>query len=139
MTAGTYTLLLSLDSPASVEVGALGERRFEPGAYAYTGSAFGAGGFARVERHRRLAEADDGTRHWHVDHLLPLASIRDVFTAEGAAVECAVARAVPGDPVCGFGATDCRCDSHLAYAPTESTLREGIERIYADPDRLEAD
>lgn len=139
MTAGTYTLLLTLDKPASAEVGALGERRFEPGGYAYTGSAFGPGGLARVERHRRLADSDDGTRHWHVDYLLGLASLEAVFTAEGAAVECEMARAVPGDPVPGFGATDCRCDSHLSYAPEESALRAGLERLYADADRLESD
>lgn len=137
MASGTYTLLLTLDHPATVEVGALGERRFEPGAYAYTGSALGPGGFARVERHRRLAGSDDGTRHWHVDYLLSLAELRDVFTAEGADVECEVARAMAGDRVAGFGATDCDCDSHLTFDPSASALEERLEALYEDPIELD--
>jgi endonuclease-3 len=137
MASGTYTLLLTLDRPATVEVGALGERQFESGAYAYTGSALGPGGFARVERHRRLAESDDGTRHWHVDYLLSLAELRAVFTAEAAAVECEVARAMSGDRVAGFGATDCDCDSHLAFDPSASALETCLAALYEAPIELE--
>ena len=69
MNGGTYTLLLSLPDPTTVAVGALGEFDLPAGAYAYTGSALGTGGFARVERHRRVARGDHDVRHWHVDHL----------------------------------------------------------------------
>lgn len=136
MGEGTYTLLLSLDAPVTLRVGALGERPFRAGWYAYTGSAFGAGGFKRVDRHRRLARADDGTRHWHLDYLLPAATVRDVFTAEGAAIECEVARGLPGDRIEGFGASDCDCDSHLVYAREEATLSERLASLYGGwPDR----
>lgn len=134
MATGTYSLLLGLDRPATIAVGALGERRFRPGVYAYTGSAFGPGGFARVERHRRVAAEAVDVRHWHVDYLLPSTTVRDVFTAPDEAIECTVARRLPGDRVAGFGASDCRCDSHLAYAPEESTLRRSLERLYGTTD-----
>jgi Uri superfamily endonuclease len=114
--AGTYTLLVELGRDATVEVGALGDHAFERGWYAYTGSAFGPGGFARVERHRELAAGEREARHWHVDYLLghPGAAVREVVRSPDADVECAVARRLPGGPVEGFGASDCGCPSHLA-------------------------
>ena len=113
---GTYTLLVELARDATVEVGALGEHALDRGWYAYTGSAFGPGGFARVERHRELAAGEREARHWHVDYLLghPAAVVREVVRTSGADVECAVARRLPGGPVEGFGASDCDCPSHLA-------------------------
>ncbi len=47
---GTYTLCVELPEPATIPVGALGETAFEPGWYAYCGTALGSGGFCRVER-----------------------------------------------------------------------------------------
>ncbi len=115
-TEGTYTLVVELASDSVLEVGALGEHAFDRGWYAYTGSAFGPGGFARVERHRELAAGEREARHWHVDYLLghPDAAIREVVRSPGANVECAVARRLPAGPVEGFGASDCDCPSHLA-------------------------
>ncbi|MFW5917420.1 MAG: GIY-YIG nuclease family protein [Halorubrum sp.] len=113
---GTYTLLVDLRAAARIEVGALGERRFEAGPYAYTGSALGAGGFSRVDRHRRTARGDHDVRHWHVDHLLghPDARIDRVVRSVGVDVECAVADRLPAGPADGFGSSDCGCRSHLA-------------------------
>ena len=113
---GTYTLLVELADDATVEVGALGEHALDRGWYAYTGSAFGPGGFARVGRHRELAAGERDVRHWHVDYLLghPDAALHEVVRSAGADVECAVARRLPDGPVEGFGASDCDCPSHLA-------------------------
>jgi len=112
---GTYTLVVRLAAPATVTVGALGDRALPAGWYAYTGSALGPGGFARVDRHRDLAAGERDTRHWHVDYLLghPAASVASVIYAGGVDVECAVAATLDGDPVPGFGASDCGCSSHL--------------------------
>jgi Uri superfamily endonuclease len=132
-TGGTYTLLVALPSTAVIEVGALGEHRFPAGWYAYTGSAFGSGGFARVERHRGLAAGERDTRHWHVDYLLghPDATLREVVRSPGADIECAVARRLPDGLVAGFGASDCDCRSHLAHfegrSPAESAVRAAHE------------
>ncbi|WP_436907957.1 GIY-YIG nuclease family protein [Halosimplex marinum] len=141
MTAGTYTLVVELAAPATVEVGALGEREFAAGAYAYTGSAFGPGGFARVERHRELAAGERDARHWHVDYLLghPDAGIDAVVRTAEADVECAVSRTLADEErferVDGFGASDCDCDSHLAYAADGARLRRAVERAHGTDGR----
>ena len=129
---GTYTLLVELTEPATIEVGALGEFGFAAGAYAYTGSAFGPGGFARVERHRELAAGERDARHWHVDYLLGhhAASVDRVITTPGADVECTVARAIEGERVPAFGASDCGCDSHLVYGPDRAALVWSVEQAH---------
>ncbi|WP_436925965.1 GIY-YIG nuclease family protein [Halosimplex amylolyticum] len=95
---GTYTLVLELAESATVEVGALGAREFAAGGYAYTGSAFGPGGFARVERHRELCAGERDARHWHVDYLLghPDATVEAVVRTPDEDVECGVSRALVG-------------------------------------------
>jgi len=139
---GTYTLLIALPEPAEIEVGALGPHRFDAAYYAYTGSALGAGGFSRVERHRELAAGDRDVRHWHVDSLLghPTATIEGVWTTPGAGRECAIARGVasavgsttdgsgPVEPVPGFGASDCDCRSHLVAADRDALVTVLDER-----------
>ena len=124
MNGGTYTLLLSLPRAADIEVGALGTYRLPAGAYAYTGSALGSGGFARVDRHRRVAAGEHDTRHWHVDYLTghPATELVTVVTSTGVDAECAVAGRLPAGPVDGFGASDCDCRSHLAAAPSVAEL-----------------
>jgi len=91
-TGGSYTLVVDLASDAALDVGALGTHALPAGAYAYTGSALGAGGFSRVDRHRRTARGDHDVRHWHVDYLLghPAARIDRVVRSVGVDVECAV-------------------------------------------------
>jgi len=131
-TGGTYTLLLGLPRAVDVEVGALGAHRLPAGAYAYTGSALGTGGFARVDRHRRIAAGDDDTRHWHVDYLTghPATDLVAVVTSPGVDAECAVADRLPSGPITGFGASDCGCRSHLATAPDIEELRATVESAH---------
>lgn len=52
--SGTYVLGIDVSRGTTIEVGALGDREFAPGAYAYVGSAFGPGGFARVQRRQSV-------------------------------------------------------------------------------------
>ena len=133
MTGGTYTLCLALPHPVEVEVGALGIHRFPAGAYAYTGSALGSGGFARVDRHRRVAAGENDTRHWHIDYLTghPASELVTVVTTVGVDAECRIARRLPDGPVPGFGASDCDCPSHLAAADRIATLVDGVEAAHA--------
>ncbi|MFC4358988.1 DUF123 domain-containing protein [Halobium salinum] len=130
---GSYTLLFELAEAARIGVGALGSHAFDAGWYAYTGSALGTGGFARIDRHERVAAGDHDVRHWHVDYLggHPAATLRGVETAVGRDVECAVARRLGDGPVSGFGASDCACESHLAYRPSEARLRDAVSDAYA--------
>lgn len=134
MSGGTYTLLVELPVAVTLEVGALGEHGLPAGWYAYTGSALGAGGFARVDRHYEVAAGDRDARHWHVDYLLGHDAARprgDVRTP-GADAECAIARALPEGPVAGFGSSDCGCPSHLAYAPERAGLEGAVRRAHRE-------
>lgn len=128
MGRGTYTLLVDLSERASIEVGALGEREFRAGWYAYTGSALGAGGFARVDRHRAVAAGRNEVRHWHIDYLLghPETTIAQVLTSAGVDAECAIAQSLSGSRVAGFGASDCDCESHLVYDEDRTRLLRAI-------------
>lgn len=126
---GTYTLLVELATPAEIEFGAKGTRELDSGWYAYTGSAFGRGGFSRVARHARVAAGENDARHWHVDYLLGhdgTALVDDVRT-EGSDVECDVARQLGGEvtSISGIGASDCDCDTHLHF----SAERERVEGV----------
>jgi endonuclease-3 len=134
VTGGTYTLVFALPETVEVEIGALGTHRLTAGAYAYTGSALGSGGFGRVDRHRRVAAGDHDVRHWHVDYLAghPAADLVDVVTSAGADAECAVARGLPEGPVPGFGASDCGCRSHLAAGTTVADLRSTVEAAHRE-------
>jgi len=58
---GTYSLILALDEDIDTAVGALGTKKFLARFYAYTGSARGAGGFARVKRHLGVAAGNNLT------------------------------------------------------------------------------
>ena len=133
MAGGTYTLLLRRTSGGSVTVGALGDIDFPAGWYAYTGSALGSGGFARVDRHRAVAAGDNDARHWHVDYLLgdDATSVEDVVTT-AADIECAVAQHVADAArvVPNFGCSDCDCRSHLAAADGRDTLLSAVERAH---------
>jgi Uri superfamily endonuclease len=130
VTRSTYTLVIALAEPSTIEVGALGEQPLPSGWYAYTGSAFGPGGLSRVERHRELARGEREVRHWHVDYLLghPAASIDTVVVTGGRDVECLVAGALPSAGIADFGASDCDCSSHLAYAEDRQALLAAVER-----------
>ncbi|WP_459193098.1 GIY-YIG nuclease family protein [Halosimplex sp. J119] len=142
---GTYTLVLELGAPATIEVGALGAREFDAGWYAYTGSAFGPGGFTRVERHRELCAGERDARHWHVDYLLghPDVTVEAVGRTPDEDVECEVSRTLAGEQSGGdgddaearervpaFGASDCDCDSHLVSAVDGASLRRAVERVH---------
>ncbi|GAA0654782.1 GIY-YIG nuclease family protein [Salarchaeum japonicum] len=131
MQPGTYTLLLELASPETVRFGAAGERDLDRGFYAYTGSAFGSGGLKRVQRHAELAAGERDTRHWHVDYLLghPDSRLVETYTVENEDRECEIARRLTDAlaPVPGLGASDCDCETHLAYAAE----RERAERVLA--------
>ena len=122
---GSYALVLQLDRPAEIAVGRLGVCEFAAGHYVYCGSALG-GLHARIARHLRAEKR----LHWHVDHLLTVARVVDVWVCESPErLECRLAAHLasrPGasHPVPGFGSSDCRCPSHLvAVSPAPQPWR----------------
>jgi endonuclease-3 len=133
-TGGTYALVVELPDETELSVGALGAATFPAGGYVYVGSALGTGGFARVDRHRRVATGSHDVRHWHVDYLTgrPDSALRGVVTLPGRAVECELARRLPGGPLAGFGASDCDCESHLARCDSVAAALRAANAARAD-------
>lgn len=113
---GSYLLLLELSSSRTIQVGKLGSFLFPAGWYVYAGSALG-GLEARVARHQRPSSV----RRWHLDYLRAEAVVRDAIPFPGPQrCECELARALLALPAAsvlapGFGASDCRCPTHLVY------------------------
>ncbi len=114
---GAYQLILRV--PATrLSVGALGTWEVDEGTYVYSGSALG-GVRQRVLRHLRPA----GAIRWHIDYLRAVGRIIAIrFVLSPHRLECSLHEAamrVPGarEPIPGFGASDCRCQSHLALLP----------------------
>ena len=113
---GTYILVVTLESPRTVRVGALGEHLFEAGTYVYVGSAMG-GLDQRLNRHL----AKEKTIRWHIDYLTTICSRSEAFESYPEFVpECELANvaercgAIP--EVRGFGCSDCDCFTHLFRA-----------------------
>jgi sugar fermentation stimulation protein A len=126
--SGSYMILLKLDSQTEIVVGSLGAIKFEAGWYVYCGSA-GKGLSKRVARHRKkIGKA----LHWHIDYLVPQASVikaLPIFSHKN--LECSLAAALGeigrkgslggaggkgslgGSAISRFGSTDCGCPSHL--------------------------
>jgi Uri superfamily endonuclease len=134
---GIYTLILSLQDAGQIKVGSLGVMDFARGFYSYTGSARGPGGLKRIDRHIQVSEGIKTTRRWHIDYLLPHASILEVFiTKTTLDLECRIANAIGKRllPVPGFGCTDCRCISHLHYSQGLGVMREAV--VSAHPEAM---
>lgn len=114
---GTYVLVLRLDARKTLTVGRLGGCDFEPGYYAYVGSACGPGGLRARLAHHAVRSARP---HWHIDYLRLEAEPVEAWISTNRA-EHAWASAVGNTdamrPVCaGFGTSDCRCLTHLFHA-----------------------
>ncbi|MBC7237649.1 MAG: GIY-YIG nuclease family protein [Chloroflexi bacterium] len=116
---GTYILLLHLPVTQRIIVGRLGELHFPCGYYLYVGSALN-GLHHRLRRHLR----HDKPLRWHIDYLRREAEIIDIWYALGREHrECPWATALAAwaevkPHVARFGASDCRCTTHLFYSPT---------------------
>lgn len=131
MTKGTYALLFRSRS-ATIRVGALGEVVLLVGAVVYVGSAFGPGGLAgRLRHHLRPVTRP----HWHLDHLRPALELRGAWVGAGTRrTEHDWARIFAELPSVAiprkkFGASDCRCPSHLFHWRRTPGRRRVAERL----------
>lgn len=119
-----------------ISVGKLGTLRFDAAVYAYVGSAQGPGGLrSRIGRHLEKGKR----RHWHIDYLREHAEIDRIWVIDGSRrLECAVAARLSAlaaaSPVPGFGASDCRCGSHLVAcrgAPSRRRFERDLAKTLA--------
>jgi len=126
---GSYILIIELPRQQTFTIGSLSDVYFPRGYYAYVGSAMGR--FKpRLSYHLR----GNKKPHWHIDYLLAKASITDIILCEAEErIECTIAQALKGqfDAIPGFGASDCKCNSHLFFAPREmkSTIMAILNRL----------
>lgn len=134
---GTYALLFSCSKRARASVGALGCVELAPGHLVYVGSALGAGGLAGRLRHH---VAPLGRPRWHVDFLRPHASLVGAWwTSNTRRLEHTWAACLASAPSfsqarAGFGASDCRCTTHLfqrARRPSDRWMRKHLGRACA--------
>ena len=131
---GTYVLILRNELTATVEVGRWGQLEIVPGYFTYVGSALGPGGLlARVSRHCRPGKK----MHWHIDYLRKHAAPVAVWYSHAAdRLEHRWAACVAEMPgmiaVKGFGASDCRCDSHLFFAAAKPSFARFCEMAGGD-------
>jgi Uri superfamily endonuclease len=121
---GVYALEIDLCKDISVRVGAMDNVHFKEGIYVYVGSAQ-CNLEKRVQRHLRKEKK----LFWHIDYFLSneRAKIEKVlFRQADRLAECAIAQELgrQGEPVAGFGCSDCRCQSHLFWFPKSPSLRE---------------
>ncbi|MBN2227828.1 MAG: GIY-YIG nuclease family protein [candidate division Zixibacteria bacterium] len=117
--SGCYQLLLRLDNPVGITIGALGKLSFTDGYYFYTGRAKRYLR-QRIERHRRT----DKIKRWHIDYLRERAELIQVFYFPDRFDECIInkhrAQTLRGAKIIRkFGSSDCRCQGHLIYAGRE--------------------
>ena len=121
---GSYVLLIQLPEEQAIRIGSLKAIHFPSGYYAYVGSAMG--GFKpRLSRHLKANKK----LRWHIDYLLAKALVTGIILGESKdRVECAIAQALSQqfDPIPSFGASDCRCRSHLFFSANESQLKVAI-------------
>jgi Uri superfamily endonuclease len=121
---GVYVLVIQVDEDTDINVGAIGRLTFKKGLYAYVGSAQN-NLKQRVKRHLRKRKR----RFWHVDYLLgnDAAKIVKVFRKQAEKTEeCAIAGVIGerGEPMDGFGSSDCSCKSHLFRIEDYGFLQE---------------
>jgi len=130
---GIYVLLISIAKNISVSVGALGDRSFQEGLYAYVGSAQN-NLEKRVERHLRRVKR----KFWHIDYLLSnrqVEVLRVFYKKAGRLEECRIAERLGeiATPVRGFGSSDCTCKGHLFRIEAHDYSSEFMREIGVKP------
>ncbi len=123
---GTYILIIFVNKPCDIIIGALGKIRFDKGYYFYVGSAMGEKGstslIGRVKRH--VSESKQKKIRWHIDYFLKYHSskIQSILLVPSTTrYECTLANSLLETADCyikDFGSSDCHCLSHLFYFHT---------------------
>lgn len=113
--SGVYLLKIKVAKKSKITIGALGEKIFPVGYYFYSGTA--QRNFkSRLKRHY----SDDKKLYWHIDYLLQNAELENnyvfEFTKQGECFLTATLKSAGAKNIVkSFGASDCKCNSHLLY------------------------
>jgi Uri superfamily endonuclease len=121
---GVYVLIIQVDENVDVNVGVLGKLTFEKGLYAYVGSAQ-----ANLEQRIKRHLGKEKHLFWHIDYLLNDSATRIVkvlYKQADKTEECEIAKVIGerGEPIGGFGCSDCNCKSHLFHIGDYRFLQE---------------
>lgn len=128
--SGSYLLVIALDGPKVLSIGALGEHHFPAGTYIYCGSALN-GLRQRTSRHMREIKKV----HWHVDRLLNEGRVVGaILLYSEQRLECRLASTLADmkgmrTHVPGFGSSDCRCPGHLLLADLEELEERWLDKV----------
>lgn len=131
---GDYVLVIKINRGSTLEVGQIGSIDFSTGWALYMGSARGPGGLrARLIRHAQPSQHK--RTHWHIDYLISAAPIHELWwTSSEIRFECRWAdlAAEIGQAIPSFGASDCRCGSHLFTLQNHILVEHAWARLYQD-------
>ena len=124
---GIYVLIIQVNKPITVNVGAIGNITFKKGLYAYVGSAQ-TNLEKRIKRHLRKEKR----KFWHIDYLLDneATKIVKVFVKEANKTEeCKTAKSLgeKNKAISDFGCSDCTCKSHLFQIRDYSFLQKTMQ------------
>lgn len=129
---GSYVLALGVKKPCRIRAGRLPEREFREGVYLYIGRAK-KNLRGRLARHLRTEKK----LFWHIDYLLRYARIERIWCRLDSLDECRLVSEIVEacedacSPIRGFGASDCRCPSHLLhYHGTVRSLGSIMNQIH---------
>jgi sugar fermentation stimulation protein A len=110
---GNYLLVMETPEDIKITPGSLGVLHLRKGWYVYAGSAR-KNLEQRLNRHLRKVRKQ---KHWHVDYVTPYTGrMRALPILSYRNLECELAadmERLGGNPVPGFGCSDCRCGSHF--------------------------
>lgn len=124
-----YVLIIQLEKPKTIKIGALGELFFQKGLYAYVGSAQ-SNFYHRIKRHLFKKKK----LFWHIDYLLDAkkTKIKKIFFKQGPKTdECNLANLIneKGKLILRFGSSDCKCKSHLFLIKNFEFLKQRLKEL----------
>lgn len=129
MLKGVYLLFLNISKDIKIRVGSLGLISFPAGVYVYVGSAQNSVE-ARIKRHLNKKK----TLRWHIDYLTSSKNVEPIYAVVlplSRNYECRIAKIIQENDLMSinnFGASDCRCRSHLYNIKSPSRLIAKIRR-----------
>ena len=124
----TYCIILHLVAGRWIQIGQKGRFFFEPGYYAYVGSAK-KNASSRMSRHW----LGTGKKKWHIDYLRAETTPQSIWGFSQVNLrECQLADLFQKSGVhfiLGFGSSDCHCNSHLFFCTTLSKLENQLSSL----------
>ncbi|MCL7402123.1 MAG: GIY-YIG nuclease family protein [Thaumarchaeota archaeon] len=120
---------MNISRDTKIRVGSLGLISFPAGIYVYVGSAQNSVE-ARVKRHLNKKK----TLRWHIDYLTSSEDVEPIYAVVLPLTrnyECRIAKILQENDsisINNFGASDCRCKSHLYNIKSPSRLIMKIKR-----------